>query len=76
MYLYGKEFDLVTDHKPLKAVFKPTSCPLVERWVLRLQSYNFKIKYIQEKNNIPDLDCLLGKLLIYYVNKAIAMSEV
>ena len=56
IYLYGKEFDLVTDHKPLEAIFKPTSrpCAIVERWVLRLQSYNFKVRYIQGKNNIAD----------------------
>lgn len=55
--LFGKEFELVTDHKPLKAIrFKPISkpCTRIERWVLRLQSYRFKIKYIRGKYNIAD----------------------
>lgn len=56
IYLYGMEFELLTDQKPLEAIFKPTSkpCARIERWVLRLQSYRFKIKYIQGKSNIAD----------------------
>ncbi|KAG5865353.1 hypothetical protein JTB14_037363 [Gonioctena quinquepunctata] len=43
-YLTGLEFELVTDHKPLEAIFKPTSRPpaRIERWVLRLQAFNSK----------------------------------
>lgn len=38
--LDGLNFELVTDHKPLEAIFKPTSKPpaRIERWVLRLQA--------------------------------------
>lgn len=57
MYLYGlKEFDLITDHKPLEVIFGTRSkpCPRIERWVLRLQSYNYKIKYQSGKLNIAD----------------------
>lgn len=57
MYLYGlKEFDLITDHKPLEVIFGTRSkpCPRIERWVLRLQSYNYKIKYRSGKLNIAD----------------------
>lgn len=56
IYLYGKTFDLVTDHKPLEAIFKPTSrpCARIERWVLRLQSYSFVVKYVQGKKIIAD----------------------
>ncbi|XP_073820661.1 uncharacterized protein [Musca autumnalis] len=40
-YVYGKLFELVTDHKPLETIFAPRSkpCARMERWVLRLQSY-------------------------------------
>lgn len=43
-YLAGIEFELVTDHKPLETIFKPTSkLPArIERWVLRLQSFKFR----------------------------------
>lgn len=56
IYLYGKHFQLVTDHKPLQAIFTPTSkpCARIERWVLRLQSYDFEVIYCEGKNNIAD----------------------
>ncbi|XP_022826768.1 uncharacterized protein K02A2.6-like [Spodoptera litura] len=56
IFLYGKEFDLITDHKPLEVIFGPRSkpCARVERWVLRLQSYRYKIKYQSGKSNIAD----------------------
>lgn len=57
MYLYGKDqFELITDHKPLETIFGPRSrpCARIERWVLRLQSFNFKIIYRPGKNNIAD----------------------
>lgn len=56
MYLYGKEFELITDHKPLEVIFGPHSkpCPRIERWVLRLQSYKYTIIYCAGKNNIAD----------------------
>lgn len=57
MYLYGmKEFELITDHKPLEVIFGPKSkpCARIERWVLRLQSYTFKVIYRPGKTNIAD----------------------
>lgn len=42
-YLLGLEFKIVTDHKPLETIFKPTSkTPArIERWLLLLQAYTF-----------------------------------
>lgn len=56
MYLYGKKFELVTDHKPLEIIFGPRSkpCARIERWVLRLQAYDYKIVYRSGKSNIAD----------------------
>lgn len=56
MFLYGKEFDLITDHKPLEIIFGPKSkpCARIERWILRLQSYKYKVVYRPGKNNIAD----------------------
>ena len=55
-YLYGLDFELVTDHKPLEYIYSTKSKPSarIERWVLRLQSYRFKVKYISGPNNIAD----------------------
>ena len=41
VYLLGREFELVIDHKPLEIIYSPKSKPSarIERWVLRLQPY-------------------------------------
>lgn len=56
MYLYGKKFELVTDHKPLEVIFGTRSkpCARIERWVLRLQAYDYKVIYKPGKSNIAD----------------------
>ena len=48
LYLLGQKFTLITDHKPLEIIFKnPKSKPnaRIERWALRLQPFDFDIKY-------------------------------
>ena len=54
MYLYGADFELMTDHKPLECVFLPTSkaCPRIERWLLRMQPSRFTVKYMTGPKNI------------------------
>lgn len=55
-YFFGREFELITDHKPLEVIFGPKSkpCARIERWVLRLQSYKYKVIYKPGKTNIAD----------------------
>lgn len=55
-YLYGKEFELITDHKPLEVIFGPKSkpCARIERWVLRIQSFRYKVIFKPGKTNIAD----------------------
>ena len=55
-YIYGVRFDLLTDHMPLQAIYSPKSkpCARIERCVLRLQPYEFKVVYHPGKNNIAD----------------------
>ena len=56
MYLYGIDFVLVTDHKPLEVMFSPSSKPpaRVERWVLRLQPYRYTVRHVSGPRNIAD----------------------
>ncbi|XP_062714057.1 uncharacterized protein K02A2.6-like [Aedes albopictus] len=56
IYLRGMEFLLLTDHEPLKVIFGPghPSCPRIERWAMRLQSFRFQIVHIPGKVNIAD----------------------
>lgn len=45
MYLYGTDFEILTDHKPLEFIYSKKSQPSarVSRWVLRLQPYCFTV---------------------------------
>ena len=56
MYVYGQEFDLITDHKPLQAIYGPRSKPStrIERWILRIQPYNYNVVYIPGSKNVAD----------------------
>lgn len=56
VYLIGRTFELETDHKPLESIFSPTSkpCARIERWVLRLQSFKYRVEYKRGQNNIAD----------------------
>ena len=55
-YIYGRSFDLVTDHKPLEVIYGPRSKPSarIERWVLRLQPYDFKVVHVKGLDNTAD----------------------
>ena len=51
-FLWGVPFTIHTDHQPLVSVFKrKTKSPRINRWVIELQDYRFKIEYRPGKNN-------------------------
>ena len=56
LYVFGREFEMETDHKPLQYIYNRSSKPSarIERWVLRLQAYNFNVIYRPGKTNIAD----------------------
>ena len=57
MYLYGAPFTLYTDHKSLALIYaNPVSKPpaRIERWLLRLQQYDFDVVYKAGKDNPAD----------------------
>lgn len=58
-YLYGRKFELRTDHQPLSYIFgakvgiPQTAASRLQRWAARLAAYDFTIKYITSKQNGP-----------------------
>ena len=56
MYIFGTDFELETDHKPLEYIYSQKSKPStrVERLVLHLQAYDFKVIYRPGRTNIAD----------------------
>ena len=55
-YLQGDpQFTIITDHEPLLTTWKKARPPLrIERWGLRLQPYNFVLRYIPGNKNPTD----------------------
>jgi len=56
-FLYGSEFDLVTDHRSLQFIYGNPSAKMparVERWGLRLSPYQYHVVYTPGKNNPAD----------------------
>ena len=52
IYIYGQEFEIETDRKPLVAIFKKSlidSPPRIQRSRLGLQKYEFKLSYVPGK---------------------------
>ncbi|CAB4046129.1 Retrovirus-related Pol poly from transposon, partial [Paramuricea clavata] len=57
MFLIGSEFDAITDHKALESIFNnPRSRPpaRIDRWMMRLQPFNFKVIYRKGSLNEAD----------------------
>ena len=57
LYVYGSTFQVVTDHKPLVPMFnKPMLSPplRIERWLLKLQEYDFQVRYEKGVDNPAD----------------------
>ena len=57
LFVYGTEFKVITDHKPLVSLFNnPSSKPSarIERWLLDLQQYRFTVEYRPGASNPAD----------------------
>ena len=56
-YLYGRNFTLLTDHKPLVHLFNPThsipqmAASRIQRWNLTLSAYSYTIRFKPGKDN-------------------------
>ncbi|KAF7654889.1 hypothetical protein LDENG_00063750 [Lucifuga dentata] len=56
-YLWGGQFTLQTDHKPLIYMFNPekaTLLPRIQRLGMRLHPYDYKIEHVTGKSNVAD----------------------
>ena len=52
-YLWGAEFTIFTDHKPLKSLFlQEVKNTKIQRWAVLIAEYGAPIKYREGKNNI------------------------
>ena len=57
LYLFGREFTLITDHKPLELIYqnpKSHSSARLERLCLRLRDYQFTVRYRPGPENPAD----------------------
>ncbi|KAJ8032202.1 hypothetical protein HOLleu_25662 [Holothuria leucospilota] len=57
LYLFGSDFTVITDHKPLTTLFNlPYSKPSarIEKWILKLQQYTYRVIYRPGKGNPAD----------------------
>ena len=60
-YLFGLHFTIFTDHKTLEYIFGGKhqtgrrACSRAESWALRLQPYDFEMKYLPGTANISDV---------------------
>ena len=63
IYLFGRKFTLLTDHKPLNYIFNATkgisttASGRLQRWCLFLSAYNYDIEY-RKTNKHSNADCL------------------
>lgn len=60
-YLYGSNFVVRVDHKPLVDLFTTKgggeATPRISRWQFRLMEHNFSVEYVPGKRNLLG-DCL------------------
>ena len=55
-YIFATQFEILSDHEALKVLYGPRSRPSarIERWVLRMQPYDFKVVHIPGRDNMAD----------------------
>ena len=62
-YLYGREFKLITDHKPLTTILGPKkgipslAAPRLQRWAVLLSAYKYQIEF-RSTTAHGNADCL------------------
>lgn len=57
VYVYGHPFTVSTDHKPLVPLFQGSGSkppPRIEKWILQLQGYDYRVDYKPGSSNPVD----------------------
>ena len=75
MFLLGSEFDVITDHKALESIFnnsrsKPPA--RIERWMMRLQPFNFRVIY--RKGSLNEADYLSRHPITFQTEPVVTTS--
>ena len=77
LYLYGSQFDVLTDHQPLIGIFKsqrPTSAR-IERWRIRLAQYAINLKYRPGWNESNPADFISRHPVLSHVDHVDIVNE-
>ncbi len=59
-YLFGRQFLIMSDHKPLQGLFQETTgiptmaSARIQRWALPLSAYNYKIQFLLSRLPLPE----------------------
>jgi len=83
VYLYGRHFTILTDHKPLQRIFGPKmaisslAAMFLQRWAIILSAFNYSIKFVPSKQKavadalsrlpLPSTAC--GESAVFKVDK-------
>ncbi|KAK2566762.1 Transposon Tf2-6 polyprotein [Acropora cervicornis] len=88
LYLYGRHFTILTDHKPLERIFGPkTAIPSLaamrlQRWAIILSAFDYSIRFVPSKHNavadalsrLPLPSTLSGENAIFKVEERLVDS--
>ena len=88
LYLYGRHFTILTEHKPLERMFGPkTAIPSLaamrlQRWAIILSAFDYSIRFVPSKQNavadalsrLPLPSVLSGKNSIFRVEERLIDS--
>ncbi len=74
-YLWGAKFAIRTDHQPIVSAFKQkTKSTRINRWMLEMRDYRYKIKYKSGKRNMvaDQLRKPVGSSIITYGEQSLS----